>query len=116
MKCPNCGAQIGKFESETYTCKYCRSTFHASEFDPDWNNDQDTSNVSEIHHYHHQEAPDKLSMGLGCLCFFFFPLGWIIYFLYKDSSPRKARAAMIIAAVMTIFMIIGIASGTGKPN
>ncbi len=65
MKCPNCGAQIGNFDSETYTCKYCRSTFHASEFDPGWKNNQDSSNVTEIHHYHHQEAPDRLSMGLG---------------------------------------------------
>lgn len=111
MKCPNCGAQIGNIEGEIYTCEYCRSTYHAREFDPDWKNDQDTPDIREIHHYHHQEVPDKLSVGMGCLCFFFFPLGWIIYFLYKDSSPRKARTAMIIAAVMTVFLLIGIASG-----
>lgn len=114
MKCPNCGAQIGKIEDEVYTCEYCRSTYHAREFDQSWNKDHDTSNAREIHHYHHQEAPDKLSAGMGCLCFFFFPLGWIIYFMYKDSSPRKARTAMIIAAVMTVFVLIGIASGNGK--
>jgi hypothetical protein len=110
MKCPNCGAQIGKIEGEIYTCEYCRSTYHARELNPDWNTDQETSDVREIHHYHHREAPDKLSAGLGCLCFLFFPLGWIIYFLYRDSSPRKARTAMIIAAVMTVFILIGIAS------
>ena len=111
MKCPNCGAQIGKIEGEIYTCEYCKSTYHAGELNPDWNTDQETSNVREIHHYYHQEAPDKLSAGMGCLCFLFFPLGWIIYFLYRDSSPRKARTAMIIAAVMTVFILIGIASG-----
>lgn len=112
MKCPNCGAQLGDSDSETYTCKYCNSAFHASEFDPGWKKDQDTPNVTEIHHHHH-EVPDKLSMGLGCLCFFFFPIGWIIYFLYRNSSPRKARTAMIIAAIMTVFFIITIASGDG---
>jgi hypothetical protein len=113
MKCPNCGAQLGKFSGETYTCEYCRSTYHASEFDPGWKPEQDSGEVREIHH-HHYEAPDRLSAGLGCLCFFFFPIGWIIYFLYKDSSPAKARTAMIIAAVMTVLFLIGIASsGTG---
>ncbi|MEN8209895.1 MAG: hypothetical protein ABFR50_11665 [Candidatus Fermentibacteria bacterium] len=113
MKCPNCAAQIGNIDRETYTCKYCQSTFHASEFDPDWNNNQDTSGVKEIHHYHHPETQDKLSVGMGCLSFLFFPIGWIIYFLYRDSSPRKAKVAMIIAAVMTVFFLVGIASGTG---
>ncbi|MBD3279073.1 MAG: hypothetical protein GF388_12300 [Candidatus Aegiribacteria sp.] len=112
MKCPNCGAQIGSFQGENYTCEYCRSTYHVSEFDPNWKKETEGSDVKEIHHYHHNEPPDKLSMGLGCLCFFFFPLGWVIYFLYKDSSPRKARTAMIIAAVMTAFFVIGMIFGS----
>jgi len=115
MKCPNCGAQVSKLSGETYTCEYCRSTYHAREFDPGWNENSESSGVTEIHHHYH-DASDKLSTGLGCLCFFFFPLGWIIYFLYKDSSPKKARAAMIIALVMTVFMLIGIAAGGSGPG
>ena len=122
MRCPNCGAQIGAFEGDTYTCEYCRSTYHAREFDPDWgksrNGGGDASEgpvVREIHHYHH-EVPDRLSAGMGCLIFLFFPIGWIIYFLYRDSSPRKARTAMVIAAVMTVLFLVGILSGgPGKP-
>ena len=116
MRCPNCGAQIGKFENDTYTCEYCRSTYHASELDPDWKNEESPSSAQEIHHYHHQKAPDKLSTGLGCLCFFFFPIGWIIYFLYKDSSPKKAKTAMIIAAVMTAIWLFGIALGNSPAD
>ncbi|MBN2587565.1 MAG: hypothetical protein JXA64_02615 [Candidatus Fermentibacteraceae bacterium] len=111
MKCPNCGAQIGTFQGETLTCEYCRSTYHASEFDKSWKGTPAEPSVTEVHHYHHQEAPDRLSMGMGCLVFLFFPLGWIIYFLYRDSSPSKARTAMIIAAVMTVLFLIGIAGG-----
>jgi hypothetical protein len=115
MRCPNCGAQIGSFQGDTYTCEYCRSTYHAREFDPDWGKSrtdgtgtQEAPVVKEIHHYHHEEAPDRLSAGLGCLIFLFFPLGWIIFFLYRDSSPRKARTAMVIAAVMTLFFLAGV--------
>jgi len=112
MKCPNCGAQLGSYSGETYICEYCRSSFHARELNPDWRNPSEEA-VKEIHHYHHSEKPDRLGAGLGCLVFFFFPLGWIIYFLYRDSSPRKARTAMIIAAVMTVFFLIGMAAGGG---
>jgi hypothetical protein len=114
MKCPNCGAQIGRLEGDLITCEYCASTFHARELDPSWKQPDQDSGVREVHHYHHQEPIDKLSAGLGCLIFLFFPLGWIIYFLYRDSSPRKARTAMIIAAVMTVFFVIGIVSGGGR--
>lgn len=119
MKCPNCGAQLGTIQGDTYTCDYCRSIFHAREFDPNWGRSDEDGNegrsaVKEVHHYHHQEPPDKLSAGMGCLIFLFFPLGWIIYFLYRDSSPHKARTAMVIAAVMTGLFLIGLLSGGGN--
>lgn len=114
MKCPNCGAQIGDFKGETYICQYCRSSFHRHEFDPGWKDESESASVKEIHHYHHQEAPDRLSTGMGCLCFLFFPVGWFIYFLNRDSSPRKAKTALIIAVIMTVFIMIGIATGNGN--
>lgn len=116
MKCPNCGAQIGDFKGETYVCQYCRSTFHRHEFDPGWKieSEEKSAPVKEIHHYHHQEPPDRLSTGMGCLCFLFFPIGWFIYFLNRESSPRKAKAALIIAVIMTVLLMIGIASGNGN--
>ncbi len=114
MKCPNCGAQIGDFKGETCVCQYCRSVFHKREFDPEWNSESDKSAVQEIHHYHHQEPPDRLSTGMGCLCFLFFPVGWFIYFLNRESSPRKAKTALVIAVIMTVLLMIGIASGNGN--
>ena len=114
MKCPNCGAQIGDFKGETYVCQYCRSTFQKHEFDPGWTGKSEDTPVKEIHHHYHREAPDKLSAGMGCLCFLFFPIGWFIYFLNRDSSPKKAKAALIIAVIMTALIMIGIASGNGN--
>lgn len=112
MKCRNCSAEITRADGDSITCEFCGSRFHRSELDPSWRPpQQDPQVVKEIHHYYVQEKPDKLSTGLGCLCFFFFPLGWIIYFLNKDSSPKKARTAFIIAAIMTAFMFLGILSG-----
>jgi len=111
MKCPNCGAQIGRFTGESYTCEYCRSTFHRSEFDPRWSAGQD-DNVREIHHYHHQQLPDRLGGAMGCLCVLFFPLGLVLYFLYRDSFPNKARTALIITAVMFALIVLGVISGT----
>ena len=115
MKCRNCGATISRFEGETTVCEYCHSVFHRSELDPSWKSPQSGEQqvVREVHHYH-ERPPDKLSVGLGCLCFFFFPVGWIIYFLYRDSSPAKARTAMIIAAVMSVFFLVGIIFGGGS--
>jgi hypothetical protein len=114
MKCPNCGAQIGSFKGDTYICDYCRSTYHRRELEPDWKPEPTEDTVKEIHHYHHQEAPDRLSAGMGCLCFLFFPIGWFIYFLNRESSPKKAKAALIIAVIMTVLLMIGIASGNGN--
>lgn len=114
MKCPNCGAQLGTFGDDGYTCEYCHSSFHPRELDPDWKAGGEGPAVREVHHYHHREPPDRLSAGMGCLVFLFFPLGWIIYFLYRDSSPRKARTAMIIAAVMTVFFLAGVVTGGGS--
>jgi hypothetical protein len=112
MKCRNCSAEITHADGDIITCEFCGSRFHRSEVDPSWRPPQQgPAVVKEIHHYYVQEKADKLSSGLGCLCFLFFPLGWILYFLYKDSSPKKAKAALVIAVIMTVTMFIGIASG-----
>jgi len=114
---------MGTLKGDEYRCDYCMSTFHRSELDPvrgrrEATKDEGTEEeqvVREVHHhYFHDEKPDRLSAGLGCLIFLFFPLGWIIYFLYRDSSPGKARTAMIIAAVMTVLFLAGIAGVGGR--
>jgi len=115
MKCRNCSADMSRVEGDAVFCDFCGSRFLRSEVDPSWKPaGQTPGTVTEIHHHYHvEEKPDRLSAGLGCLIFLFFPLGWVIYFLYRDSSPRKAKAALVIAAVMTVFMLVGILSGDG---
>ena len=65
--------------------------------------------IREIHHYH--DEPDRLSFGVGCLSFLFFPVGWIVWALNKDSKPRKARTALVIAIIVTAFFLIGVIGG-----
>lgn len=115
MRCRNCSAEIAHLEGDIVVCEFCGSRFHRSEVDPSWKPQTPApGTVTEIHHHYHvAEKPDRLSAGLGCLIFFFFPVGWVIYFLYRDSSPRKAKAALVIAVVMTAVMIFGILSGNG---
>ena len=110
MKCPNCGAQMGAFQGETFTCDYCRSSFHRSEFDPSWSPAPENQ-VQEVHHYHHNQIPDRLGNALGCLCVLFFPIGLVFYFLYRDSYPNKARTALTITAVMFGLILLGALSG-----
>lgn len=105
-------------EGDAYRCEYCMSIFHPREFDPGRGRPEGTDEgqmVREVHHhYYHEGTPDRLSAGLGCLILLFFPLGWIIYFMYRDSSPRKAKTALVIAAVLTVLFIAGVAGGGGR--
>ncbi len=117
MKCPNCSAQIASPEGDTFACEYCGSRFHRSELDPTWK-PEEQGVVREVHHHYHERSPDRLNPALGCLCFFFFPLAWILYFLYRGEYPRRAKAALIIALVMTGLVVLGMVSSAieGTPK
>lgn len=115
MKCPNCSAKLRERNGKLFYCEYCDAEFSRSEILPgsiqaEQELKQQSQIIKEIHHYH--EKPDKLSMGMGCLSFFFFPIG-IIYFLinYQDY-PKKAKAALMVAGVSILLVIIANIAGS----
>ena len=112
MKCISCGADIVKQDDGRYYCDYCHSHYMPEELgiQPETGPAEEKVLVKEIHHYHGKN-PDKLSVPLGCLSFFFFPVGWVIWFLYKDSHPSKARMALLIAVISTALIAFSIFSG-----
>mgnify|MGYP001122969622 CR=1 FL=1 len=114
MKCPNCGAKLTETRSRDYRCEYCDTVYDRAEVLPSPEPSQAAPPkevIREIHHYH--DGPDRLSFGMGCLSFLFFPVGWIIWLLNKDSKPRKAKTALVIAIVVTAFFLVGVIGGNG---
>jgi Zn-finger nucleic acid-binding protein len=115
LKCPNCGARLEKTHSGDYRCDYCDTVYDRKEIVGATEHseaEQPKEVIREIHHYH--DEPDKLSFGLGCLSFFIFPVGWIIWATNKDTKPRKARTALVIAIIVTLFFLIGVIGGGGN--
>ena len=55
------------------------------------------------------EAPinsDKNSVGLNILSFFIFWVGIILYFVYRKSSPKKAKGCLISALIVPVIAVI----------
>lgn len=69
MYCKNCGRKI---YDDTEICPYCSTPTHPR------NNFQ---------------SQDKPSIGFGILGFFIPLVGLILYLVYKDKSPKKAKSA-----------------------
>jgi rubredoxin len=113
LKCPNCGARLQELPSRNYRCDYCDTVYAREEILPAAAEPDKAvpprEVIREVHHYH--DEPDKLSFGMGCLSFLFFPVGWIIWAANKDTKPRKARTALVIAIVVTAFLVLSIIGG-----
>jgi len=112
LKCPGCGARLQELDGGGYRCEYCDTVYARREVLPEAEPEKAVPTkevIREIHHYH--EEPDRLSFGMGCLSFLFFPVGWIIWAINKDSKPRKARTALVIAMIVTGIFVISLISG-----
>ena len=112
LKCPNCGARLEELSGRNYRCDYCDTVYAREEILPVAEPDKATPPrevIREVHHYH--DEPDRLSFGMGCLSFLFFPVGWIIWAANKDKKPHKARTALVIAIVVTSLLALSIISG-----
>ncbi len=68
MYCPNCGEQI---DDKAVVCPKCGVPVNGKRTDP-------------------EDAP---SIGFAILCFFFPIVGLILFLIWKDSSPLKAKSA-----------------------
>lgn len=50
---------------------------------------------------------DKSSVGLNILSFFIFWVGIILYFVYRKSSPKKAKGCLISALIIPVMAAMG---------
>lgn len=64
---------------------------------------QDTDGLNKVSYKDksEQKSPveDNLSIGYGLLSFFFPIVGWVLYFQWKQISPKKAKQAAMLAWV-----------------
>lgn len=91
MYCKNCGRKI---YDDTEICPYCSTPTHS---------------------HNNFQSQDKPSIGFGILGFFIPLVGFILYLVYKDKSPKKAKSAgkgaiagVIVNIVLSIVYAIAI--------
>ncbi len=120
MFCTSCGKE---FQNDMSFCPYCGT--------PAAKNEQDTQNYNNGQYYQQPygngqyygnqppygyNAPnpkDVPSVGFNALAFFFPIVGLILYLVWKDSTPKKAKAigkwaliSVVLGIVFYIIMII----------
>jgi len=119
MICTSCGKE---FQNEMNFCPYCGA--------PAMKNQQDAQNYNNGQNYYQQpygngqyyggqsqygyNAPnpkDVPSAGFNALAFFFPIVGLILYLVWKDETPKKAKAigkwaliSVVVSFVMGIVM------------
>ena len=122
MICTSCGKE---FQNDMNFCPYCGA--------PAVKNEQDAQNYSNGQNYYQQpysntqpygnqppygyNAPnpkDVPSAGFNALAFFFPIVGLILYLVWKDETPKRAKAigkwaliSVIVGVVFYILMMIG---------
>lgn len=58
------------------------------------------------------QSDENISVGMAILCFFFGIVGIVLFFSWKDATPRKAKQALLIGiASITLQLIVGIILG-----
>lgn len=82
MYCKNCGRKI---YDDTEICPYCSTPTHS---------------------HKNFQSQDKPSIGFGILGFFIPLVGLILYLVYKDKNPKKAKSAGIGAIAGVIVNIV----------
>lgn len=69
-------------------------------------------NVNHVVSGHRSESynDDSLGIGWGLLAFFIPLAGWIMYFVWKDETPKRANTAGIIGIVSFIINLLAVLS------
>lgn len=106
--CPYCGAPAMKNEQSSQNYDYGQNCYQQP-----YGNGQYYGNQVQ-YGYNAPDPKDVPSAGLNALAFFFPIVGLILYLIWKDSTPKKAKAigkwaliSVIVGVVLYILMIIG---------
>lgn len=105
-KCNHQASDDAKF------CPVCGNSFE-EKINENQNNSTDTSS-SNYSYYNFdamstppvQESEDKSSVGFGILCFFFPIVGLILFLVWKNDYPKKAKSCGIGALIGVIANIV----------
>ena len=98
MFCKNCGSQI---DDRAVICPHCGTpTENYSNQAPAYNNSPATN------------LADSKSIGFAVLCFFFPVVGLILYLIWKDTYPLRARSCGKGAIIgVIVWFVLGIIYG-----
>ena len=108
--CPTCGAAVSSFGTT--------QSFEAGSSQQGYNQQGYTQQGYTQQPYYNapQTAPaqpDAPSTGFGILSFFFPLVGLILYLVWKDDSPLKAKSAgkgaligLIVSVVMVVLLLV----------
>ena len=87
--CSNCGHEV---ESNAIYCPICGWCFAG-----------DSIPTNYQPQYYNMDAP---SVGYGILCFFFPVVGLVLYLVWKDQYPQRAKSCGIGALVSVILTVL----------
>ncbi len=76
--CQNCG---GRMDDNDSFCPYCGSKI-----------DNNQNNINNTYTQKSNTEIDAPSAGFAILCFFFPTVGLILYLIWKDTMPLKAKS------------------------
>lgn len=120
MKCENCGKELK--ESERF-CSYCGQNndyfiekepvvYESAKSNGSGNYNENSSvqsPVGDIHIHYDGDGKvysDKLSIGLGIMCFLIPLIGIIVYFSDRRTEPKKANASILISVISIVISLI----------
>ncbi len=109
MFCVSCGKEIN---NDMNFCPYCGAPVVRNE-QPDFNYGYNYNNPD--YGYNPSSVKDVPSVGFNALSFFFPIVGLILYLIWKDETPVKAKAigkwaliSVILGVVLYIVVIIAV--------
>lgn len=99
IKCPSCGSpNIEQIEADRYQCPYCGKTFSS--------NEQHVQNPQSCPiQQQNTNIDDKPGCLMNGLCFLVPIIGFVLFFVKKDSMPKCAKVYLICAIVGFVFGI-----------
>jgi len=111
MFCANCGKEL---KEDTNFCQFCGAKTAKSPPNNQSNNKNPyfpSGNYNKFreqgyNNYYGYKTPDASSIGFGILCFFFPLVGLILYIIWKDEYPLKAKSCGIGALVSVIAEVV----------
>lgn len=112
IQCPECGAMVS---DQATSCPKCGSPVRigGAPFSQQVYQQPAYQQVAQQQTFPKTAPKDEASAGLKVLSFFFPYVGWILYFVFHNEAPAKAKACskwawigVAVSIVLTILLVI----------